>query len=114
MVVKVYFLMKCFQTFLLLYADDIAQISDRIWYLQDQINTVQTFCTKSGIQVNVRNTQIIVFRNGVIVKENKRWFLNTQKNRGCFLLLVFGPVLLTKTGLMLLNVLVYNQVNHCI
>ena len=42
--------------FLLLYADDIAQFSDRIWYLQDQINTLQTFCTKSGMQVNVSKT----------------------------------------------------------
>ena len=65
--------------FLLLYADDIAQFTDRVWYLQNQINTLRKFCTLSGMRVNASKTQIIVFRNGGIAKSNEIWFLNAQE-----------------------------------
>ena len=65
--------------FMLLYADDIAQFSDRVWNLQAQINLLQKYCTLSGMKVNIAKTQIIVFQNGGIVKNNEKWFLNSER-----------------------------------
>ena len=57
----------------------LLRFTDRGWCLQNQINTLQKFCTLSGMQVNASKTQIIVFRNGGIVKSNEKWFLNAQE-----------------------------------
>ena len=54
-------------------------MSDRVWNLQAQINLLQKYCNLSGMKVNIAKTQIIVFRNGGIIKNNEKWFLNSEK-----------------------------------
>ena len=61
---------------MLLYADDIAQVSDLVGRLQHQINTLQKICNLSGMKINKDKTQIVVFRNGGPLRANEKWFYN--------------------------------------
>ena len=65
--------------FMVLYANDIAQFSDRVWNMQAQINLLQKYCKLSVMNCNIAKTQTIVFQNGGIVKNNEKWFLNTER-----------------------------------
>ena len=58
----------------LLYADDIASCAETVNKLQQQINIVDNFCQKTGMQINIEKTKIIVFRNGGPLCDNERWF----------------------------------------
>ena len=58
----------------LMFADDVACFSDSIIRLQHQINCIQRFCETVGMSLNLLKTEIIVFRNGGIVKEIEHWF----------------------------------------
>ena len=62
----------------LLYADDMSQLADLTGRLQYQINTLQAFCTNSGMQVNIDKTKIIVFRNGGPLRRSERWFFEEK------------------------------------
>ena len=63
---------------MLLYADDIAQVSDMVGRLQKQIDVLYNFCKLTGMKVNESKTKIIVFRNGGIVKSNEKWYYNNK------------------------------------
>ena len=65
--------------FMLLYADDIAQVSDTVGRLQHQINILQYFCKISGMKVNENKTQIVVFRNGGPLRQNEKWYINDKE-----------------------------------
>ncbi|KAK6191078.1 hypothetical protein SNE40_002826 [Patella caerulea] len=62
----------------LMYADDIANVSDTVNRLQNQINCIHEFCIKYGMQVNVNKTKISVFRRGGILKGNEKWFYGSK------------------------------------
>ena len=49
------------ETFLLMYADDIALISDTIIGLQRQLNLLADFCDRFKLRVNGLKTKILVF-----------------------------------------------------
>ena len=53
----------------LLFADDVASFSDTIVRLQHQINCIHRFCESVGMSLNLLKTNIIVLRNGGIVKQ---------------------------------------------
>ena len=59
-----------------MFADDVASFSDTIVQLQHQINRIETFClhVSVGMQLNLFNTKIIVFRNGGVLKQTEKWF----------------------------------------
>lgn len=57
----------------LLYADDMAQISDMVGHLQNQLVQLEKFCSQWSMDVNIDKTKIIVFRNGGTVRRNEQW-----------------------------------------
>ena len=48
--------------FCLMYADDIANCADTAVNLQSQLNCIEGFCKETGMCVNLKKTEIIVFR----------------------------------------------------
>ena len=47
-----------------MYADYIALIADTSVKLQRKVKTLESFCQKWGMEVNLAKTKVIVFRNG--------------------------------------------------
>ena len=62
-----------------MYADDIVLISDSIRGLQRHINTLQTFCEVSGMNVNLKKTKVVVFKNGGRLSKYEKWYLDGEK-----------------------------------
>ena len=48
----------------LMFADDVASCAETATKLQQQINVIQNFCSITGMELNLKKTEIIVFRNG--------------------------------------------------
>ncbi len=61
---------------LLLYADDLCIFDYSVIGLQRKIDILSNFCTSWGIQVNMDKTEILVFRNGGILRSNEKWFID--------------------------------------
>ena len=58
---------------LLMFADDVALLADTVLGLQRQLDSLQQFCTRTGLHVNPQKTKIMVFRKGGKPVMNKRW-----------------------------------------
>jgi len=58
----------------LMYADDIGNMTDTVGRLQSMLNNLAIFCSKFGMSVNTRKTQIMVFRNGGPLRDNEKWW----------------------------------------
>ena len=58
----------------LLYADDLALISDTVFGLQRQLNILADYCEAWGLTVNIEKTNIIVFRGGGCLKRYGKWY----------------------------------------
>ena len=56
---------------MLLYADDIVIIGDKIGFVQKTLDELSVFCRKWGLKVNLSKTKLLVYRNGGIVKDNE-------------------------------------------
>ena len=65
--------------YLLMFADDIALISDSVTSLQNQLNVLVEESGKLGLMVNSEKTKIVVFRNGGFLAEHEKWFLGGKK-----------------------------------
>ena len=65
----------------LLYADDLVQCADLPGRLQSQLNVLADFCEKWGMKVNFDKTNVMVFRNGGIIKRNELWYFKGQQLR---------------------------------
>ena len=52
------------EIFLLMFADDIALISDTVIGLQMQLNCLHQFCITSKLVVNIDKTKVLVFKRG--------------------------------------------------
>ena len=59
-----------------LFADDIANCVDTAIELQSQLNSISEFCELTGMTVNPRKTEIIVFRNGGPLRSYENWSYN--------------------------------------
>jgi len=59
---------------MLCYADDMANCADVVSQLQHQINTLEEYCDKYGMMVNLAKTKVVVFRNGGPLRKNEKWF----------------------------------------
>ena len=64
------------QVLILLFADDIALISDTIVGLQKQLNLLFKYCLDSKLVVNISKTKVMVFRNGGILSKHEKWYYN--------------------------------------
>lgn len=62
----------------LLFADDIALISDNIKGFQQPLETLSKFCNDFKMIVNVIKTKIMVFRQGGRVRQREKWYYNGQ------------------------------------
>ena len=78
-------------------ADDIANCSDTVINLQNQLNIINQFCSVTGTEINLNKTEVIVFRNGSPLKRNEKWFLGKEcvKTSSCnkYMGLYFTPTL---------------------
>ena len=58
----------------LLYADDLALISDTVFWLQRQLIMLADYCEAWGLTVNNEKTNIIVFRRGGCLRRFEKWY----------------------------------------
>ena len=63
----------------LFYADDIANVSDSVGRLQQQINILAKYCHKYGMKVNTNKTKVIVFRRGGIVRSDEKFYFGCDQ-----------------------------------
>jgi len=82
---------------LLMYADDIALVSDSVVDLQKKINCLESYCKKWGLSVNMDKTKVVVFKNGGFIKKSEKWcYLEKQiqvESSYNYLGVVFGSTL---------------------
>lgn len=64
----------CRDVCLLCYADDMANCADMVPQLQRQLNVLEDYCHKYGMEVNITKTKIIVFRNGGPLRKCEKWY----------------------------------------
>jgi hypothetical protein len=78
-----------FELFILLFADDVALISDTPGGLQTQFNLLKTCCEKLKLSVNKEKTKVVVFRNGGPLNKYEKWVYDGEKlevvNSYCYL-----------------------------
>ena len=60
--------------YMLLYADDMADIADTVGRLQYQINVLSHFCDQWGFTINTDKTKVMVFRNGGPLRRNEKFY----------------------------------------
>ena len=58
----------------LMFADDVSCFSDTVVHLQQLIDLIDKFCKSVGMKLNLSKTKSMVFRNGGIVKQIKKWY----------------------------------------
>ena len=58
---------------LLMFADDLAHISDSIIGLQGLLNLLRSFCVVRDLVVNTVKTKVVVFKNGGLLSRNEVW-----------------------------------------
>jgi len=67
------------QLLILLFADDIALLSDSIVGLQTQLNILYRVAERLDLVVNLEKSNIVVFRNGGFLARNENWYFGTAK-----------------------------------
>ena len=101
------------QFFALMFADDIALISDTVRGLQMQLNLLYSFADEYKLTVNEQNTKIVVFKNGGTLARTERWhYSNTPLevvNKFCY-----GLTFQDKCLLMYLFLNYVLKVNTCV
>ena len=53
----------------------MANKDDTIRGSQAQINIISTFCERPGMQLNLKETEFIVFRNDCFLKDTEKWYI---------------------------------------
>ena len=80
-----------------MFADDVASCSETHIRLQNQINVIASFCSETGMEVNLDKTEIIVFRKGGYLRGYEKWYHNGNllKTTSCYkyMGLLFTPML---------------------
>ena len=80
-----------------MFADDVASCSETHIRLQNQINVITSFCSKTGMEVNLDKTEIFVFRKGGYLRCYEKWYYNGNllKTSSCYrcMGLLFTPML---------------------
>ena len=79
-----------------MFADDVANCADTVARLQNQLDVIDAFCSKTGMQVNLEKSEIIVFRNGGPLRKSEKWFFRGQICSGYFSLQIYGIIIFTK------------------
>ena len=66
------------ELFLLLFADDIALISNSPGGLQSQLNILKNCCDRLMLTVNKTKTKIMVFRKGGFLSQAEKWYYDGE------------------------------------
>ena len=64
------------EVLLLMFADDIACISDTISGLQKQLNILSIYCATYKLQVNIDKTKVLIFKKGGQLSRREKWYYN--------------------------------------
>jgi len=64
---------------MLLFADDIALISDTVPGLQNQLNVLKRVSDNLGLVVNTEKTKVVVYRMGGHLARHERWYLGQER-----------------------------------
>ena len=64
------------QILLLMFADDLALLSDTVVGLQRQLNIIYEFCDKNKLKVNEAKTKVVVYINGIVLSRHEAWTYN--------------------------------------
>ena len=64
---------------LLMFADDLALISDSVVGLQKLLNILYRFCSDRGMIINIVKTIIVVFKKGGMLARNETWSLGGER-----------------------------------
>ena len=64
------------QVLILLFADDIALISDTIVCLQQQLKLLKDYCLESKLVVNIFKTKVLVCKMGGKIPSHEKWYYN--------------------------------------
>ena len=59
--------------YLLLFADDAVIFSESVEGLQTSLDSLESYCKKWNLQVNISKTKIMVFRKGGNLRQNEKW-----------------------------------------
>jgi len=96
-------IMPLFELFILLFADDVALLSDTPGGLQKQLNILKTCCDNMCLQIYKDKTKIMVFRSGGYLSKVERWFFEGKEieivNRYCYLGFTFSTRLSVPIGI---------------
>jgi hypothetical protein len=91
------------ELFILLFADDIALLSDTPGGLQIQLNTLRYCCEKLQLIVNKNKSKVMVFRNGGILGRYEKWTYDKDPlevvNQYCYLGFTFSTRLSPTIGI---------------
>ena len=67
------------ELFLLMFADDVALLSDTVVGLQRQFNLLCDFCKEKKLKVNIPKTKVVVCKNGSMLSRYEHWTFNGEK-----------------------------------
>ena len=56
-----------------MFADDVASCAETATKLQQQINVIQNVCSITGMELNLKKTEIMLFRNGGYLRSYEQW-----------------------------------------
>ena len=56
-----------------MFADDVALSADSVLGLQRKLDSLHQFCTRTGLQVNIAKSKIMVFRKRGKLAMKERW-----------------------------------------
>ena len=73
----VIFPLDAFELFILLLADDVILLSETIVGLQNQLNNLHRAASSLHLKVNMKKSNIIVFRKGGYLKSRETWMYDT-------------------------------------
>ena len=65
--------------YMLMFADDIALLSDTVPGLQNQLNVLQRVSDCLGLVVNAEKTKVVIYRMGGHVAKHEKWFLGNER-----------------------------------
>jgi hypothetical protein len=82
----------------LLYADDLVLISQTPLGLQRQLNRLERYCEKWGLEVNKTKTEVMVFRRGGKLSSHEQWYYAGEKLKVSSEFKYLGIVFATKGG----------------
>ena len=79
MVLRIQLLPDLVELFLLMFADDVALLSDTVFGLQRQFNLLCGFCKEKKLRVNIPKTKVVVCKNGTMLSRCENWIFDGEK-----------------------------------